>query len=109
MTEAERIVEGCAARGVLLSLGDSSSELAFDAPAGALTIELRERIAAHKADIIEFIFEREERAALSGCPDWMDARKWLRAAEHPATLKLLDLFGGEVVEVRPMERRERAA
>ena len=113
MTEAETIIEACERRGITLTLGESSSALAFDAPAGALTQSLREMIAAHKADIIQLVFEREERAALSGFPDWQDARTWLRAVEHPATLGLFEKFaplGLEIVSVTPTKAgREEAA
>jgi hypothetical protein len=78
-------------RDIVLSLGRHPDELAFNAPAGALTVELRRRIIAHKADIIELLFEAEERAALSGCPDWRDAQIWFRAVNSPPAQALARL------------------
>lgn len=113
MTEAERIIEECAARGVVLTIDESSDALAFDAPAGALTPELRAALVAHKADVIQILFEREERAALMDVEEWVDASLLSRAMSDPATLHLLEAFarcGVSIVSAAPTrERREKAA
>jgi len=99
MTEAERIVKECERLGVLLTLGESSSALAFDAPADALTREMQETLAQHKIEIIQILFEHEERAALAGAPDWANASMWASAVNHPA-LDALRRLGVEVISVR---------
>jgi hypothetical protein len=105
MTEAETITEECERRSVTLSIGESSNVLAFDAPAGVLTPDLRAQIVAHKADIIELLFEREERAALQDCPDWMDAGKWQRVTSNPAIQKLQSLgLCNSIVDVMTTKR-----
>jgi TubC N-terminal docking domain len=112
MTEAERVIEECDRRGITLALGESSRELAYDAQPSALTPELREMVAAHKPNIIELLLDREERAALSGCPDWQDAWTWLRAVEHPATTALLEKFaplGIEIVSLTLTKARKEEA
>jgi hypothetical protein len=50
--------------GVFVSLGASSSELSLDAPRGTLTPELTELLHEHKSDLIELVYEREERIAI---------------------------------------------
>ena len=107
MTEAERLIDECEGRGVVLTLGESSTTLAFDAPRGALTPALRARLVEHKADVIQTLFEREERAALAGAPEWMDAGAFLRVINHPAVLKLQSLgLAQEIVSIRPTRRAE---
>lgn len=101
MTEAERIVEECERRGIIFSLGERSTELAFYAPAGAFAAELRARVVERKAEIIEILFEHEERAALAGAPDWADASMWARAVSHPA-LEALRRLGIEIISVSPL-------
>jgi hypothetical protein len=101
MTQAKSILRECAALDIQLTLGDRSSELTFDAPVGAFTAELRGRIVACKADIIEILFEREERAALAGAPEWADASMWARAVNHPA-IDALRRLGIEIISVRPL-------
>jgi hypothetical protein len=111
VTEAEHIIEECEARGVVLGVGESSSALDYDAPAGAMTPELLSLLAAHKAEVIQVLVEREERAALSGCPDNVSASQWARVMNHPAVIKLqsVGLFHS-IFEVRPLkQRREEAA
>jgi hypothetical protein len=113
MTEAERVIEECASRGVVLTVGERSDSLAFDAPACALTPELRERLAARKADVIDVLVEREERAGLMNVEEWVDASLLARAVSHTATAALLEAFaplGVSIVSVTPArERREEAA
>lgn len=111
MTEAERIVEDCEAHGIELSVGESSSALDYDAPTGVMTPGLLSRLAVHKAEVIQLLVEREERAALSGCPDNLSASQWMRVMNHPAVVKLqgIGLFHS-IFEVRPMkQRREEVA
>jgi hypothetical protein len=100
MTEAESTFKECERRGILLTIGERSSELAFDAPVGALTAELRELLVKHKPEIIEMLFEAEERASLSGCPEQANAGQWVKAVESPKVQAMLRIFGGEIVSVR---------
>jgi hypothetical protein len=112
MTEAERIIEECERLGVALSVGESSDALAFDAPPGAMTPALREQIVAHKADVIQTLFEREERAAIQAAPEWVDASTWHRGTAHPATLALLEklaALGPSIISVTPTRRAESEA
>jgi hypothetical protein len=104
VTRAEQIIAECGRRGVILSLGEHSDALLFDAPKGALTPELRAALVEHKPDVIQVIFEREERAALMGVEEWVDASLLARALNHPATMMLLRAFaplGIELMSVRP--------
>lgn len=66
MTPAEIVAE-CERRGVLLTLGPNLA-LQYDAPAGALTHELRAALTEHKAGVVQTLFEREERAGLQDAP-----------------------------------------
>jgi hypothetical protein len=107
MTEAENILNECDRLGILLTLGERSTELAFDAPAGAFTADLRTRVVAHKPDIIEILFEREERAALADAPEWADASMWARAMNNPAVRALMDVgLIYEIVSVQPILREK---
>jgi hypothetical protein len=106
------VIAECERRGIALTLGETSDVLAFDAPAGALTLELRCLLAEHKGDIIQTLFEREERAAVQGAPEWADASVWQRGTTHPCALVLLDKLaplGLVFVSVTPMRRRESEA
>lgn len=112
MTEAENVIAECERRGVVLSVGECSDSLAFDAAPGALTPELRALLLAHKADVIQVLCDREERAALQDAPEWADASAWRRGTTHPAALALLDVFarrgiGLSFVSVTPAKDRER--
>jgi hypothetical protein len=110
MSEAENILEECRRRGVRLSLGETFDRLDFDAPAGALTSELRARIVAHKGEIVEALFDLEEMAALMGAPEWIDAETFVRAASHPAVLMLQSLgLCHQIVSVRPYVEESKAA
>ncbi len=51
------------ARGVRLSV-DLGGRLGVEAPAGSLNPTMRESIKAHKADLLQIIYELEERAAV---------------------------------------------
>ena len=93
LTELERA-------GVMLTPGADCGRLRVNAPAGALTQERRRALVEHKAELLELVFEREERAALQGAPAGCDAALWLRAVNHPAVKAVLERFGGEVVSVR---------
>lgn len=104
------IIAECERRGITLSLGASSSKLAYDAPPDALTPKLRALLVAHKAEVIQALFEREERAALAGAPEWMDPGAYARVMNHPAVLKLQSLgLAQEIVSVRPARREVKAA
>ncbi|HEX8096959.1 MAG TPA: hypothetical protein VF507_02940, partial [Pyrinomonadaceae bacterium] len=50
--------------GVGVALGEQSSELRLDAPAGALSPELVELVKSRKPEIIELVYDEEERAAI---------------------------------------------
>ena len=91
MTAVEIVAEA-EARGVLFTLGEGFA-LNYDAPAGAMTSELRAALVAHRADVVQFIFEREERAAIQEAPEWADAGIWHRGTTHPTALVLLDKLG----------------
>ena len=109
---AAEIVAECEARGVVLTVGETSDSLAFDAPPGACTPELRRRVAAHKAEVIELLHEREERAALQDAPEWQDAGLWQSGTQHPGALALLDVFarrgvGLSFVSVTPARARRK--
>lgn len=106
---AELIAE-CEGRGVRLDLGESSAVLTFDAPPGALTPELRAELIDNKPDVLQLLFEREERAALQDAPEWMDAALWARVGRHPGVLCALATFRATVESVeRIAEAKERAA
>jgi hypothetical protein len=113
MTEAEQIIMECEVRGVVLTLG-SSFALQYDAPPGAFTADLRDRLTAHKPDVAQLLFEREERAAVQDAPEWQDAGMWQRGTEHRAAVALLDTFARRglalsFVSVTPTRRRESEA
>jgi hypothetical protein len=110
MTPAE-IVGECEARGVVFTLGESFA-LHFDAPAGAMTSELRALLIEHRPAVVQLVFEREERAALQDAPEWQDAGMWQRGTQHPAAVALLEKFaplGLSFVSVTPTRRRESEA
>lgn len=113
MTEAEQIIAECERLGVVLSVGESSKSLAFDAPAGVMTQSLCESIREHKPELIQILFEREERAGLMEVEEWVDASLLARAMSNPATLHLLEAFaplGVSILSVAPTrERKEEAA
>lgn len=104
MTAQELLAELDGA-GVRLALGSGAGRLRVNAPAGALTEERRRMLAELKDDLLELVYEREERAALQGAPADSDAALWLKAADHPAVRAVLERFGGEIVEVRRATRR----
>jgi hypothetical protein len=103
------------ARGVTLSERGRPEGLRVDAPVGVITPELRAAITEHKADLIQLLFEREERAALmggmteQGDADDVEARAMLQAAADPSVREVLKIFGGEIVAVWPLEGEARAA
>jgi hypothetical protein len=109
MTEAGKVIEDCAALGITLTLGERASELAFDAPVGALTPGLRARIVAHKLDVIEVLFECEERAALMGAADWMDAKTYLLVANDPNVQVVMKTFQAEIVSISCPDEGRHAA
>lgn len=99
MTAQELLTE-LEGAGVLLTPGAGCGRLRVNAPAGSLTPERRRALVEHKAELLELVYEREERAALQGAPADCDAALWLRASEHPAVRAVLERFGGEIVAVR---------
>jgi TubC N-terminal docking domain len=79
----------------------------------AITDEVRELVRSRKGDLIQELFEREERAALMGGPEDSTCDDWSRVVHHPAVLALLEAFapcGVSIVSVTSArERREEAA
>jgi len=107
----EQIVAEAEGRGVLFTLGPDFA-LQYDAPPGALTPELRAKLAEHKPAVVQFVFEREERAAIQDAPEWQEAGMWQRGTTHPGALALLEKFaplGLQFVSVTPTRRRESEA
>lgn len=100
MTPGE-LLEHLEARGVRLSEGVTG--LRIDAPVGVVTPELRDLLARHKPDLLDLLFEREERAALMGATGkkgtehFIDAREFITAANDPRVREVLRIFGGEIV------------
>lgn len=111
MSRAAQIVTEAEARGVVFTVG-AGFTLQYDAPRGALSPELRGLLVEHKAEVVQLLFEREERAALQDAPEWQDAGMWERGTTHPAALALLESFaplGLSFESVRPTRRRESEA
>ncbi len=104
------LLEHLEAHGARLSEGERG--LRIDAPAGVVTPALRELLARHKPDLLDLLFEREERAVLmgatgeNGTADFIEARDFITAATDPRVREVLRIFGGEIVSVRPLEMEE---
>lgn len=96
---AQELLTALDGAGMLLTPGTDSGRLRVNAPAGALTPERRRALVEHKAELLELVHEREERVALQGAPAGCAAALWLRAANHPTVQTVLELFGGEIVQV----------
>lgn len=112
MMTAVQIITECERLSIVLTIGETSSALAYDAPLGVMTPELRAQLIAHKADVIQVLYEREERAGLQDAPEWSDASMWHKGISHSAVLILLDKFaplGLSLVSVTPMRKYERKA
>lgn len=91
---------------VLLKGGD----VKVRGPHSVLTPEVLEGVRASKDELVELLFEREERAALQGCPDNLDASTWVRVMSHPAVLKLQSVgLLHSILEVRPLKEGVRSA
>jgi hypothetical protein len=108
-------------RGVRLSVA-TGSRLQMHAPAGVITEHMRSFVRAHAAELAQFIYELEERAAVFefeqgharaeaerlarlsvlGGTAAPDGQLWMKqyAATHPLVQQVLSRFGAEVVEVR---------
>lgn len=108
-------------RGVWLSLA-TGSRLQVHAPTGAITEHMRGFIREHAAELAQFIYELEERAAVFefdqghtraeaerlarlsviGGTAAPDGQLWMKtyAASHPLMREVLERFGAEVVEVK---------
>jgi hypothetical protein len=86
--------------GVRLTPGADYGRLRVNALAGSLTPEQRRALVELKAELLELLDEREERAALQGAAVARDSALWLKAASHPAVQAVLERFGGEIVSVR---------
>ena len=95
--------------GLGLRLFAEGEALKVKAFRSALTDEARAMIAEHKPALLDLLFDREERAALSGCPDDVPAALWMRAVENPKVQMMLTTFRAELVSVRPRAREEAAA
>jgi hypothetical protein len=96
-------------RGVVLSENEAGTGLRIDAPPGALSPDLRGQIVAQKSELRDLLFEREERAALMGAPEWMDARTFLEAVDDPNVRAVLKTFQAEIVGVYTAGGRREAA
>jgi hypothetical protein len=106
MTAAE-VLERLEGSGLRLHVeGDALKVRGFRS---VLDEESRTLIRVHKPALLDLLFDREERAALSGCPDDVEAALWVRAVENPKVQTVLTMFRAEVVSVRPTGRREKAA
>lgn len=130
---APSLYAALASRGVRLSIAPTPKEgelhsprLRVQAPEGALTPGLKAAIERHRADLVDFVFELEERAAIHlerpredvSAAEWERAVTFVRSfvrgggatperalmemAEHHPTVKFAaQVFGGlEVVSVR---------
>lgn len=108
-------------RGVRLSLA-GNGHLRVHAPAGAITEYMRNFIRAHAAELAQFIYELEERAAVFefeqgharaeaerlarlsvlGGTAAPDGQLWMKqyAASHPLVREVVERFSAQVVEVR---------
>lgn len=108
-------------RGVRLSLG-TGSRLQVHAPVGAITVYMQSFVEQHRAELAQFIFELEERAAILefeqghsraeaerlarlcvwGGTASPDGQLWMKAyaATHPLVRQVLSRFRAEVVEVK---------
>ncbi len=56
--------------GIIVALGDGAHTLELEAPYGVLTAELTELLHEHRDDLLQLVFEEEERAAIQeidGC------------------------------------------
>jgi hypothetical protein len=107
-------------RGVRLSLA-GDCRLRVLAPAGALDAHLHAFVRAHEAELAQFVYELEERAAVlefecgltrreaeaaARSQVWggnarPDGQLWLRAyaESHPVVRRVLECFGAEIVSV----------
>ena len=119
-------------RGVRLSIaptptGEQSPALRLrvQAPVGALTSGLKGALERHRAELLEYVFELEERAAVLqfeqgntpeeserharacvvGGSAGPDGRLWLfdLAEHHPAVRHMLKTFNAQIVEVHRSE------
>lgn len=108
-------------RGVWLSLA-TGSNLQVHAPAGAITEHMRRFVDKHAAELAQFVFELEERAAILefeqghtraeaerlarlcvwGGTATPDGQLWLKAyaSTHPHVQAVVARFRAEVVEVK---------
>jgi hypothetical protein len=108
-------------RGVRLSLA-TGSRLQVHAPAGAVTEHMQSFIRAHAAELAQFIYELEERAAVFkfeqghtraeaerlarlcvlGGTAAPDGQLWMKAyaTSHPLVREVIARFSAELVEVR---------
>jgi hypothetical protein len=108
-------------RGVRLSLA-ANSGLRVHALEGAIIVYMRSFVERHRAELAQFIFELEERAAVLefeqghtraeaerlarlcvwGGTATPDGQLWLKAyaAAHPLVRQVLSRFRAEVVEVK---------
>lgn len=139
MSVAASLYAELAGRGVRLSVAPTPEagelpplRLRVRAPEGALTPGLKASIERHRADLLAFVFELEERAALHLESDDASAAEWEGAAafarmcvrgagalpdaalldlaeHHPCVAAAARVFGPlEIVSVRPREESEAA-
>lgn len=67
---------------VVLSFGERIHTLEIEGPRGALTSELKGLITENKPDLIELVYEREERAAIEDEARIAEAQIRLRRAQE---------------------------
>ncbi len=110
--------------GVIIALNEDFTGLAFDAPKGVLTPELMALVREHKTELIDVVFDAEERAAIKEESEPAQAeverqRPYVLSFEgdknliasyrhHPRVTELVDALcrhGGGVVEFVRDDRR----
>ena len=107
MSGAE-LLRSLEARGVSFTV--EGANLKTRGPRAALTPEVLGEVGALKSEIVEALFDREERVALQGCPDGISAAKWERVMSNPAIQKLQSLgLCHSIVEVTTAKKEREAA
>jgi hypothetical protein len=92
--------------GVFVSLGTPSTELLIDAPKNIITPELTELLREHKSDLIQLVYEREERFAIEEEGQLSDVGRAFIKANKPLVTVAdgVDYKLGAVAKVDPLVR-----
>jgi hypothetical protein len=92
--------------GINVSLGTPSTELLIDAPKNIITPELTELLREHKGDLIELVYEREERIAIEEEGQLSDiGRAFIKANKPLVTVADgVDYKLGAIAKVDPLMR-----